>query len=287
MTTTVKAPAAVILLVEDDPGDQILTQEAFRVLRVPHEMHIVSDGKEALEYLYRKGPFAQEGKAPRPDLILLDLNMPRVSGQQVAAVLGIDPGLRTIPVVVLTTSRREEDVLRTYSRGVARFVSKPLDFQHFVSLVQGLEGLIRFVVTQRSLPASPRVTNRQVLRMARRKKQLQHGDDQVFDQYMEQIGNVAHTLTPDPTPHEANQAAAASGSAAEREEVLNLARKILRGSGKPPTASANRPSQTAGSPSAPDTDRCASGLFQLARRLNELEEDANGRRLAGAYSQTS
>ena len=288
VTTTAKAPVAVILLIEDDPGDQILTQEAFRALRVPHRLYIVSDGKEALEYLYRKGPFASEGKAPRPDLILLDLNIPRVNGQQVAAVLGTDPGLRTIPIVVLTTSRREEDVLRTYSRGVARFVSKPLDFQHFIAVVQELEVLIKFVVTQKSLPVRSRLTHRQVLRWARRKKQLQRGDEEVFNRYMGQIDNVAQSLAASPPPDQANQEAAASGLVAGREQVLDLARRILRGRREESLMrSANLQSQTAGSPRAPEADTWTSDLRQLARRLTELEQEANNYRPARAWGQTS
>ena len=150
MVTSAKSCApAVVLLVEDDPGDQILTQEAFKTLKVPHELRVVSDGKEALDYLYQRGAF-ESPAAPRPDLILLDLNMPRVNGQQVAERIHADPQLCQIPIIVLTTSRRQEDVLRAYGRGVTCFISKPLDFQQLLAIIGELERLIKLTVAIRS-----------------------------------------------------------------------------------------------------------------------------------------
>src|SRR5687767_12509547 len=114
-----------VLLVEDDPGDVLMTQEAFDEHKVRNKLNVVSDGEEALAYLRREGPHAD---APRPDLILLDLNLPRVDGRQVLQAIKEDPDLRRIPVVVLTTSGADEDILRSYSLHANAYVTKPVDF---------------------------------------------------------------------------------------------------------------------------------------------------------------
>jgi CheY-like chemotaxis protein len=173
--------------VEDDPGDQILTQEAFKALKVPHQLRIVSDGEQALEYLYHKGCYESAAKAPRPDLVLLDLNMPRVNGQQVAERIHADPDLRTIPIVVLTISQRQEDVLQAYAHGVTSYIGKSLDFSHFMADVQGLERLIKLLLAFKNLRSRIRVSNRQVCRLVRRKQQLQRRADLLFGQYMQRI----------------------------------------------------------------------------------------------------
>ena len=180
MTATIRREPAVILLVEDEVGDQILTQEAFKSLKTPYELRIVPDGQEALDYLFREGSYAQSLPA-RPDLILLDLNMPRVNGQQVAERIRAYSRLRKIPIVVLTTSRRQEDVLRAYGRGVVSFIIKPLDFQQFMSTIQDLEYLVKFALAMKSLQERTRVTDRQIRRLARRRHQLERLADTMFD----------------------------------------------------------------------------------------------------------
>lgn len=129
----------VILLVEDDFGDQILIQEALQASPVLKRIEIVADGEQALEYLYHLGRYADVARAPRPDLILLDLNMPRLGGKQVAAKLKADPQFRSIPMVAFTTSCREEDVALCYSIGVNSYVQKPTDFDRLQSVLHHLE----------------------------------------------------------------------------------------------------------------------------------------------------
>jgi CheY-like chemotaxis protein len=132
-----------ILLVEDSPGDIRLTQEAFRDAKVLNNMSVVTDGVEALAYLRRQGQYAS---APRPDLILLDLNLPRKDGREVLAEIKTDRDLRCIPVVVLTTSRSEEDVMRAYNLYANCYITKPVDFAQFVTVVQSIEGFWLTVV---------------------------------------------------------------------------------------------------------------------------------------------
>ena len=136
-----------ILLVEDNPGDARLTIEAMREAKVLNRMHVVEDGVEAMEFLRRQGRF---GDAPRPDLILLDLNLPRKDGREVLAEVKTDPDLKRIPVVVLTTSRAEEDVLRAYDLHANCYVTKPVDFEQFMRVVRQIDEFWVKVVT---LPA--------------------------------------------------------------------------------------------------------------------------------------
>lgn len=126
-----------ILLVEDSPGDVVLTAEALREARVANELHVARDGDEALRFLRRQGEHAG---APRPDLVLLDLNLPRVHGKEVLAAMRADPELAGIPVVVLTTSARDADILDAYDLRANAFVSKPVDFTRFIDVVRTLEG---------------------------------------------------------------------------------------------------------------------------------------------------
>jgi two-component system response regulator len=135
-----------ILLVEDDPGDVTLTREAFAHHRVRNELHVVSDGVEALAYLRREGEYAD---AERPDLILLDLNLPKVDGREVLAAVKDDPDLSVIPIVVLTTSEAEEDVLKSYQLHANAYVTKPVDFDAFIKAVQQIDD---FFVTVVRLP---------------------------------------------------------------------------------------------------------------------------------------
>lgn len=129
----------VILLVEDDPDDQELTQRAFRACRYRNTLQIVNDGEEALDYLYRRGPFADPACSPRPHLILLDLNMPKLDGRAVLARIKEDPTLRQIPIVILTTSSRAEDVSRSYDLGVNSYVAKPVRMELFIQAIRDLE----------------------------------------------------------------------------------------------------------------------------------------------------
>ncbi|HEY0186925.1 MAG TPA: response regulator [Cellulomonas sp.] len=125
-----------VLLVEDDPGDVLMTQEAFEDSRVPNRLSVVSDGVSALAFLRKEGEHAD---APTPDLILLDLNLPRMDGREVLQALKGDEALRSIPVVVLTTSEAEEDVLRSYALHANAYVTKPVDFDRFVEVVRQID----------------------------------------------------------------------------------------------------------------------------------------------------
>lgn len=126
-----------ILLVEDSPGDVVLTAEALRDARVANELHVARDGEEAMRFLRGEGEHAG---APRPDLVLLDLNLPRMDGKEVLAAMRADPALAGIPVVVLTTSTRDADILDAYDLRANAYVSKPVDFTRFLDVVRTLEG---------------------------------------------------------------------------------------------------------------------------------------------------
>jgi CheY-like chemotaxis protein len=129
---------AVILLADDDPGDQELTRRAFLDWRIRNELIVVQDGEEALDYLYRRGKFKDPDSSPWPDLFLLDLNMPKIDGRQVLEELQNHPDRGRITIVVLTTSRQEQDILRSYDLGVNSFITKPVRFDEFSALFQTL-----------------------------------------------------------------------------------------------------------------------------------------------------
>ncbi|WP_339104726.1 response regulator [Haloterrigena salinisoli] len=131
-----KPEPAQILLVEDNPGDVRLTEEAFKQGRIENDLHVVSDGNEALEFLYQRGEYED---APRPDLILLDLNLPRKDGEDVLEELKGDQELRSIPVIVLTSSRAEEDVVRSYELHANAYLTKPVDPDDFIETVRAFE----------------------------------------------------------------------------------------------------------------------------------------------------
>ena len=135
-----------VLLVEDDAGDVLLIEEAFADNKVRNRLHCVSDGVDALRFLRRQDEFAD---APRPDLILLDLNLPRKDGREVLAEVKTDERLQQIPVVVLTTSKLEEDVLRSYKLHANAYVTKPVDFDRFIEVVRQID---EFFVTVVKLP---------------------------------------------------------------------------------------------------------------------------------------
>lgn len=125
-----------VLLVEDDPGDVLMTREAFEDNKVANRLSVVSDGVSAMAFLRKEGEYAD---APTPDLILLDLNLPRMDGREVLAALKEDERLRSIPVVVLTTSEAEEDVVRSYSLHANAYVTKPVDFDRFIDVVRQVD----------------------------------------------------------------------------------------------------------------------------------------------------
>ncbi len=125
-----------ILLVEDSPGDVRLTQEVLRDARIANELHVVGDGEKAMAFLRRTGPHAG---GPRPDLVLLDLNLPRKDGREVLAEMSEDEDLRTVPVIVLTTSAAEQDILRSYQLAANAYVTKPIDLDEFITVVRSIE----------------------------------------------------------------------------------------------------------------------------------------------------
>jgi len=132
-----------VLLVEDDPGDVLMTREAFKDNKLANRLSVVSDGVDAMAFLRKEDQYAG---SPTPDLVLLDLNLPRMDGREVLAAMKSDPELRRIPVVVLTTSEAEEDVLRSYSLYANAYVTKPVDFQRFIEVVRQIDDFFVSVV---------------------------------------------------------------------------------------------------------------------------------------------
>ena len=132
-----------VLLVEDDPGDVVMTREAFQDYKVRNQLHVVNDGTEAMAFLRQEGEFAGR---PRPDLVLLDLNLPKMDGREVLEAIKSDPELASIPVVVLTTSENEDDVLRSYSLHANAYVTKPVDFERFIDVVRQIDDFFISVV---------------------------------------------------------------------------------------------------------------------------------------------
>lgn len=126
-----------ILLVEDNPGDVILTRENFEKCKVLNDLHAVSDGIEAMEYIHKTGKYKN---ASRPDLILLDLNLPKKNGLEVLAELKSDGDIRRIPVVILTSSSAEQDIIRSYELSASAYVTKPVDLSGFGEIVRAIEG---------------------------------------------------------------------------------------------------------------------------------------------------
>jgi len=146
MTTT--GQAIDVLLIEDDPGDELITREAFEHNRINLALHVVHDGEEGLDYLYRRG---SHRRAAQPDLILLDLNLPRYDGRQLLEQIKSDRELCHIPVIVLTTSSAEEDILRSYQLHANAYVTKPSDVDKFMAAVRQID---RFFIEVASLPRS-------------------------------------------------------------------------------------------------------------------------------------
>jgi CheY-like chemotaxis protein len=125
-----------VLLVEDDPGDVLITREAFEHNKIKNKLHVAHDGEEGLDFLYKRGPYAD---VPTPDLILLDLNLPKYDGRQLLEKIKSDPDLNHIPIVVLTTSAAEEDILRSYKLHANAYVTKPVDLDQFMSAVRQID----------------------------------------------------------------------------------------------------------------------------------------------------
>ncbi len=125
-----------VLLIEDNPGDIRLTKEALRNGDVAVSLNVARDGVEALDFLHRQGSFAT---APRPDIILLDLNLPRKSGREVLSEIKVDPNLKRIPVLVMTTSRADQDIDRAYSLNANCYITKPMDLDEFLRIVKSIE----------------------------------------------------------------------------------------------------------------------------------------------------
>lgn len=133
-----------ILLVEDSPSDAALTKEALEAGKIANHLSRVVDGVEAMEYLRQTGKFS---KSPRPDLVMLDLNLPRKDGREVLRELKNDPSLKAIPVIVLTTSRSDKDVLQSYELNANCYITKPVDFEHFIEVVRTIEKFWLTIVT--------------------------------------------------------------------------------------------------------------------------------------------
>lgn len=128
-----------IIIADDDPEDRMLAEDALKGSRLVNDIRFVEDGEELLEYLQRRGKYSEPDSSPRPGLILLDLNMPRMDGREALEQIKRDPELRRIPVVVLTTSKAEEDIYRTYDLGVNSFIIKPVTFESLVNIMRVLE----------------------------------------------------------------------------------------------------------------------------------------------------
>lgn len=128
----------VILMAEDDADDRMLARDAWAESRLANDLRFVEDGEQLMGYLHRCGPFAEPTSSPRPGLILLDLNMPKKGGREALQEIKNDPGLRRIPVVVLTSSKAEEDIVRSYDLGVSGYIAKPVSFKSLVDIVQTL-----------------------------------------------------------------------------------------------------------------------------------------------------
>lgn len=127
-----------ILMADDDPDDRMMTQEAFEESRLANDLRFVENGVELMDYLHRRGKYAEPASSPRPGLILLDLNMPKKDGREALQEIKADPKLRNIRIVIMTTSKAEEDILRTYDLGASSYVTKPVTFTALVDVIQTL-----------------------------------------------------------------------------------------------------------------------------------------------------
>ncbi len=135
MTEEFKEPISIVVA-EDDPDDRILMQRGFEQSRLLNRIYFVMDGEELLDYLYNRGDYSDAEKYPRPGIILLDLNMPKKDGREVLSEIKADPKLKKIPVVVLTTSKLEEDIIRSYDIGASSYITKPVTFDDLISVLK-------------------------------------------------------------------------------------------------------------------------------------------------------
>lgn len=136
-----------ILMADDDEEDCMLAREALVESRLANDLHFVQDGEELMDYLYRRGQYAQESNSPRPGLILLDLNMPKKDGREALREIKTDPNLRQIPVLVLTTSKAEEDIYSSYDLGANSFITKPVTFSALVQVIKTI-GIYWFEIVE-------------------------------------------------------------------------------------------------------------------------------------------
>lgn len=134
-----QSTSITILMADDDSEDRMLSEDALKEARLFNDLRFVEDGEELMDYLKRRGKYAEEGAAPRPGMILLDLNMPRKDGREALAEIKHDEELRTIPIVILTTSDADEDILRSYNLGAASYITKPVTFEGLVRVMIALK----------------------------------------------------------------------------------------------------------------------------------------------------
>lgn len=134
-----KVQPITILMADDDEEDRMLTKKAFELNRLGNELRFVEDGEDLLDYLHQRGKYEDAALAPRPGLILLDLNMPRLDGREALAVIKSDPSLRRIPVVVMTTSEADQDIARSYDLGANSYVTKPVTFDSLAQVIKALD----------------------------------------------------------------------------------------------------------------------------------------------------
>lgn len=134
-----KVQPITILMADDDEEDRMLTRKAFELNRVGNELRFVEDGEDLLDYLYQRGKYGGGASAPRPGLILLDLNMPRMDGREALEIIKRDPALRRIPVVVMTTSEADQDIARSYDLGANSYITKPVTFESLAQVIKALD----------------------------------------------------------------------------------------------------------------------------------------------------
>lgn len=135
---TSRGTLITILMAEDDPDDRMFSREAWEEAHISNEIRFVEDGEELLDYLYCRGKYAHPNNCPSPGIILLDLNMPKKDGREVLREIKADPNLRSIPVVILTTSKAEEDIIRSYDLGVSGYITKPVTFERLIEIMRVL-----------------------------------------------------------------------------------------------------------------------------------------------------
>jgi CheY-like chemotaxis protein len=138
MNTNKSGTSIVIMIADDDPEDRMLAKDALAEARVANDIRYVEDGEELMDYLKRRGKYADPADSPRPGMLLLDLNMPRKDGREALEEIKADPALRTIPVVILTTSEADEDILRSYGLGASSYITKPVTFDGLVKIMKAL-----------------------------------------------------------------------------------------------------------------------------------------------------